>query len=95
MHLLSWSSEGPNVIGVMELVARDLLLVAGATPIRVLQRVGVVMGVEPTRQVRLTEAESGAIAKYCGKEEEEEEEEEREKERGGNIFSSTISLYKT
>ena len=48
----------------MELVACDLLLVAGATPIRVLQRVGVVMRVEPAGEVRLTKTELRAVAQY-------------------------------
>lgn len=43
MNLLSGSSQYPKVVGVMKFIAGDLLLVAGATPIRILQRVGVVM----------------------------------------------------
>ena len=50
----------------MELVACDLLLVAGAPPIWVLQRVGVVVGVEPAGEVGLTEAELRPVAKHYG-----------------------------
>ena len=60
------SPEGPYVVGVVELVACDLLLVAGAPPIWVLQRVGVVVGVEPAGEVGLTEAELRPVAKHYG-----------------------------
>ena len=63
---LCGSPEGPYVVGIVELVACDLLLVAGAPPIWVLQRVGVVVGVEPTGEVRLTETELRPVAKHYG-----------------------------
>ena len=66
----------------MELVACDLLLVAGATPIGVLQRVGVVVGVEPAGYIGLTETEMRTIAKHWRGRGGRERERERERERG-------------
>ena len=63
---LCGSPEGPDVVGIVELVACDLLLVAGAPPIWVLQRVGVVVGVEPAGEVGLTETEPRPVAKHYG-----------------------------
>ena len=84
-HSLSWSPQGPEVVRVVELVACDLLLVAGATPVRVLQRVGVVMRVEPAGEVRLTETKVRAIAKYWT-ERERGRKRERERERERDVF---------
>ncbi len=54
--------DDPPVIDVLEVVARDLLLVGGAAVVRVTQRVRVVVGVEPARRraVRATQRHLGA-----------------------------------
>lgn len=54
----------PKVVGVVKFIAGNLLLVARATPIGILQRVGVVMRVQPTREISETEAKVGAITKH-------------------------------
>ena len=64
-YLLSRSSDGPYIVRVFEIVTGDLLLVAGAPPIRVLEWVEVLVGVEPAGDVSGPQGEGGAIAEYC------------------------------
>ena len=56
-HLLSRPPHRPHIVGVFELVAGDLLLVAGAPPIGVLERVEKGVGVEPTGEIRGTKGQ--------------------------------------
>ena len=65
-HPPSWFSYDPDVVGVTEIVAGDLLLEAGAPPIRVFEWVGVVVRVEPAGELSRTHAEGGAITQHWG-----------------------------
>ena len=60
-YLLSWSPHRPHIIRIFELIAGNLLLVAGAPPIRIFEGVEVGMGVKPTGQVHRTKSQVCAI----------------------------------
>ena len=57
-------SDHPQVVGIFEFVASDLLLVAGASSVWVFEGIKLLVRVKPTGDVRGTQAEHGAITEH-------------------------------